>query len=47
MVNGLNEITLTEHKTPWTAFDVVEAEVFTHVSIHVRLLRGIMSKNCH
>ena len=25
---------------------VVEGEVFTHVSIHVRLLRDIMSKNC-
>ena len=25
---------------------MVEVEVFTHVSIHVRLLRDIMSKNC-
>ena len=25
---------------------VVEVKVFTHVSIHVRLLRDIMSKNC-
>ena len=26
---------------------VVEVQVFTHVSIHVRLLKDIMSKNCY
>ena len=46
VVNGLNEIKQMKQKLLQRHLTVVEVEVSTHVSIHVRLLRDIMSKNC-
>ena len=46
VANDLHEITYMNMKLLGQRLTVVEVEVFTYVSIHVRLSRNIMSKYC-